>query len=34
MVSAVLKNSQELPQKFRNTCCDELNPEILTHEFV
>jgi hypothetical protein len=33
MVSSVLKNSQEMPHKFRNTFCDELNPRRLTHEF-
>jgi hypothetical protein len=33
MVSSVFKNSQEVPQKFKNTCCKELNPRRLTNEF-
>jgi hypothetical protein len=33
-ISSVLKNSQEMPRKFRNICWDELNPERLTHGFV
>jgi hypothetical protein len=34
MASSVSKNSQEMPQKFRNTCYDELHPGRLTHELV
>jgi hypothetical protein len=31
---SVLKNSLEMPQKFWNTCCDEVNPRRLIHKFV